>query len=113
MPYSAEFLASVEASLAVELPLEVRPMFGGAGLVHRGLLFGIVAGSSLYLRADSENEDLFLRAGCRPFADAPPEAGIAFYEVPKEVLGDPALLREWSRSAIGAADRARRARDAQ
>lgn len=113
MPYSTEFLAGVEASLAVELSLEARPMFGGAGLVHRDLLFGIVVGSSLYLRADSESEGPFLQAGCRPFADSPPGTGFAFFEVPKEVLSDPALLREWARSAIAAADRARRSQGAQ
>ncbi|MFN3685004.1 MAG: TfoX/Sxy family protein [Fimbriimonadaceae bacterium] len=113
MPYSAAFLASVEASLAVELSLEARPMFGGAGLVHRGLLFGIVVGSSLYLRADAESEERFLRARCRPFADVPRETGLAFYEVPQDVLSDPAALREWARSAIAAAERAHRAQEPQ
>jgi len=113
VPYSDEFLASVEASLATEFSLEARPMFGGAGLLHRGLLFGVVAGSTLYLRADAENQQRFLEAGCRPFAETESDAGFALFEVPQDVLRDPETLRDWARSAIGAAERARRDRGSQ
>ena len=47
-------------------PIESKSMFGGFGVFLEGLMFGLIAGSELYLRVDSQNrqdsEDLGLQA---------------------------------------------------
>jgi len=47
-------------------PIESKSMFGGFGVFLKGLMFGLIAGSELYLRVDSQNrqdsEDLGLQA---------------------------------------------------
>src|SRR5215213_1224854 len=44
-----------------------RAMFGGVGLYHRGIFFGILARDTLYLKVDATNIADFERAGMGPF----------------------------------------------
>ena len=47
-------------------PIESKSMFGGFGVFLEGLMFGLIVGSELYLRVDSQSrqdsEDLGLQA---------------------------------------------------
>src|SRR5258707_8827952 len=36
-------------------PIRARKMFSGYGIYHNGLMFGLVAGDTLYLKGDAEN----------------------------------------------------------
>lgn len=84
-----------------------RPMFGGLGLYHEGLFFGIVAGDVLYLKVDETSQPRYVAAGMRPFKPyAHRPATMRYYAVPPAVLESPTELARWARAAIDVAARA-------
>ena len=52
-----------------------RSMFGGVGLYHRDVFFGIVAGDVLYLKVDDATRGDYERAGMGPFKPYPDRGG--------------------------------------
>jgi len=84
-----------------------RSMFGGVGLYHRGVFFGLLARDTLYLKVDASNLADYKRAGMTPFR---PYAGrqtgtMRYYSVPLEILESPIDLAAWARKAIAVAAR--------
>jgi DNA transformation protein len=83
-----------------------RSMFGGVGLYHRGLFFGIIARDILYLKVDGRNRSDYTRAGMKPFKPYRDRPGtMRYYAVPLEVLESPLDLAAWARKAVAAAER--------
>jgi DNA transformation protein len=81
-----------------------RSMFGGVGLYHRGVFFGILARDTLYLKVDDRNRADFQDAGMKAFKPYLGRGGtMRYYSVPLEVLESPIDLAEWARKAIAAA----------
>jgi DNA transformation protein len=103
------FVRQVLFSLEPVLPVTARAMFGGWGIYHDGKIFGLIAGSTFYLKADAENRPHFEAAGLGPFTydgrDGKPVA-MSYYEVPNGLLGDPPGHRDWLDGALAAAKRA-------
>src|SRR5437867_6252149 len=67
-----------------------RAMFGGVGLYHQGVFFGIVARDTLYLKVDEVNRADYERAGMKPFKPYPDRAGtMQYYAVPLDILESP------------------------
>jgi DNA transformation protein len=102
---SADYLAYVLEQLARVDGVSSRRMFGGAGLYSHECFFGLIAEDTLYLRADDANRARFTVRGMqpfRPYADRP-ELSMNYFEIPAEVLEDPAQLCEWAGEAIAAA----------
>jgi DNA transformation protein len=84
-----------------------KAMFGGVGLYHHGLFFGILAGDVLYLKADDRTRAMFERAGSQPFRPYPDRAGtMQYYSVPIGVLESGPELARWARDAVAVASRA-------
>ena len=84
-----------------------KAMFGGVGLYHKGLFFGILAGDVLYLKADDQTRAAFERAGSKPFKPYADRAGtMQYYAVPVGVLESAVELARWARDAVAAASRA-------
>ena len=88
-------------------PLPKR-MFGGVGLFHSGVMFGLLVDDTMYLRVDDRTRDRFIDAGSRPFSYM--RAGqkvslAAYYLVPEDLLDRHDDLLQWARDAIGAAQR--------
>jgi DNA transformation protein len=85
-------------------------MFGGAGIYRDGLMFGLVAGDDVYLKADDETRERFREAGCRCFVYEKDGKTVemSYWSVPDEAMDDPELLRRWADLACGAALRAKR-----
>lgn len=78
-----------------------RAMFGGIGLYHRGVFFGIVARDALFLKVDAGNRADYERAGMKPFRPYVGRGGaMKYYEVPLAVLESPLELAAWARKAI-------------
>ena len=78
-----------------------RSMFGGVGLYHRGVFFGILAGNVLYLKVDDSSRGEYEQAGMRPFKPYPDRSGtMQYYEVPLGVLESSAELAQWASRAI-------------
>ncbi len=47
--------------------VEVKRMFGGAGVYAKGLCFAIESGGEVFLKVDAETEKTFSAAGSSPF----------------------------------------------
>lgn len=59
----SEFTQYLQEVFELFGPISARKMFGGYGIYHQGLMFGLVADDTLYLKADAENVGVFSQAG--------------------------------------------------
>ena len=104
-PVDADFIRDLFSEFGT---VTVRRMFGGAGLFADGLMFGLVTGGVIYLKADAGNVADFEREGCGPFryATKDGERSIASYRrMPERLYDDPAELAAWAGHALSAARR--------
>jgi DNA transformation protein and related proteins len=86
-----------------------RRMFGGVGLFHGGVMFGLLVNDTLYLRTDDQTRDRFVNAGSLPFSymRAGREVSLAaYYLAPEDLLDRHDDLLRWAREAVEAARRA-------
>jgi len=74
-----------------------RKMFGGFGIFHDGAMFGIVSGTSLFLKVDDTNIAEYQDAGSKQHAPMP------YYAVPETIYARKASLHRWALKAIGVA----------
>lgn len=108
MPVSKEYLDYVQDLLSVLGPVDVKRMFGGAGLYHQGLFFGLVADDVLYFKVDDTTRADFETDGMEPFRPYGDEGyAMQYYEVPVDVLEDRDQLAAWAEKAINVAGRKR------
>jgi len=109
MAVSAEYknyLAEIFEPLGL---VEVKRMFGGAGVWHRGVLFALYARDALYFKVDDENRPDFQDAGMGPFTydrKTGERQVESLYELPEALLDDPDELLIWAGKAVEAAFRA-------
>lgn len=91
-------------------PITSRKMFGGYGIYHDGLMFGLVADEQLYLKVDAESKPEFLERGLEPFRfEMKGKVGeMSYHAAPEEIFDDPALAREWAVRGFEAALRAKK-----
>ncbi len=89
-------------------PVSVRRMFGGAGVYAGGIMFGLIAEDTLYLKADSQSQRAFEAEGLRPFTYKGRGRVIAmsYWRIPERLLDDPDEMLDWARRALAAAERA-------
>lgn len=102
MAVTDSFLAYVLEQLAGLGRLRSRRMFGAVGLYSGDVFFAIVSRNVVYLKVDETTRGDFVDRGMgpfRPFADRP-EASIAYYQVPADVIEDADSLAEWARKAV-------------
>ena len=86
--------------------VNVRKMFGGAGIYFEGIFFALIADDTLYFKVDDTNRDEYEAAGMGPFVPFPDKPMVMqYYEVPPEVLDEPDRLRAWAQKAIDVAIR--------
>jgi DNA transformation protein len=84
-----------------------RSMFGGVGLYHNGVFFGILARDRLYLKVGDANRADYERAGMPAFKPYSHRRGsMRYFEVPVDVLESSPELAVWARKAITVARRA-------
>jgi len=94
---------------AVFGPVHVRRMFGGAGLYSDGVMFGLVSGGLIHLKADAGTVPRFEAEGCWPFeygTMAGRRAITSYWRMPDRLYDDPDALAQWARQALEAARRA-------
>ncbi len=109
MAVSPELCAHVRDQLAGFAAVAVRRMFGGAGLFAEGMMFGLVAGDTVYLKVDAVSRPAFEAAGMGPFryGTSRGETVIgSYYELPAEVLDDAERFCESAGQALAAARQA-------
>ena len=91
--------------------VRTRRMFGGLGIYREGIMFALVAGGELYLKADVETGARFREAGSEPFVyeQRGRPVTMSYWRLPEPALDDADELRNWAQLAYEAALRARRA----
>lgn len=107
--------AQLFADYVVELtqgigPVRGKRMFGGVGLFLEDLMFGLIAGNTLYLKADDENRPDFIARDLQPFTyqKQGKDFSLSYYQAPEEALEELEVMTQWASAAYGAALRAAR-----
>jgi DNA transformation protein len=105
---SDEFVDYVMELLGPFGTVRTRRMFGGYGVYLDGLMFAIVSGDALYLKADPMNRIEFEQAGCEVFTYARKgkRATLGFFRAPEDAMESAELMLPWARTAYAAALRA-------
>ena len=86
-----------------------RPMFGGYGVYLDGLIIGLIAFDTFYLKVDDQNRPDFEAAGSSPFSydtKSGTNTITAYWEVPAHVLDDSEQLRAWALKSLAVSRRA-------
>ncbi len=110
MSVSPEYKAFLEELFAGFGPVTIRNMFGGGGVYHDGLMFGLIAGDTLFLKVDDTNRADFEAENMKPFtysAKGKPVA-MSYWELPEELYDDPGTFVQWARKAFDVALKAKR-----
>lgn len=89
-------------------PVDVKRMFGGAGLFHEGLMFGKIGGDVFRLKVDTHNQSDYEARGMRPYHSEKKKKGMPYWEVPADVVEDKQELARWATKAYEAAVRAKK-----
>ncbi len=82
-------------------PVQARAMFGGHGLYHEGVFFGIVAAGRLYFKTDEATREEYRSRGTGPFRPNDKQTLKSYYEVPADILEDDEALALWAEQACG------------
>ncbi|HCD16876.1 MAG: TfoX family protein [Rhizobiales bacterium TMED83] len=114
MAVSSEYKAFVAEIFEPLGTVEIKHMFGGAGVYYHDVMFALIANETLYLKADGENQEMFEAAGADRFRFTPQSGknagkaiAMSYWELPEELLDDPEALLDWSRASLDAAFRAK------
>jgi DNA transformation protein len=86
--------------------VQVRRMFGGAGVYADGLMFALVSNGVIYLKADPEFVLEFERENCAPFqydTKTGKRAIMSYWRMPDRLYDDTEELAQWARRALAAA----------
>jgi DNA transformation protein len=89
-------------------PVSARPMFGGVGLFHSGMMFGLVAREELFLKVGDSNRAAYEAAGEAPFSYDTKHGTHtigSYWRCPPELLDDTETFQAWAREALEAARR--------
>ena len=86
--------------------VSARRMFGGVGLFHDGMMFGLIARDELFLKVGDGNRSQYESAGEAPFSyetkHGPHTIG-SYWRCPPDLLDDPEKFQAWARKAMDAA----------
>jgi DNA transformation protein len=88
--------------------ISMRRMFGKTGVFCDGVMFGMIADNTLYVRVDDQNRTVFKEAEAFPplnYAKKGETIDLAFWRVPERLIDEPDELVDWARAALAAARR--------
>jgi len=102
-----EYLAEVFQDFGA---IRSRRMFGGYGIYHDNLMFGLVADDVLYLKVDAQSVTQFDDMGLKPFEYMKNGKAMkmSYYMAPEAIFDDPDVAKEWAQLAFDAALRSSR-----
>jgi DNA transformation protein len=108
MPGKSEYLEFLIEWLSPLGEITARGMFGGHCLYCDGVVFALIADSTLYLKADDATRPRFESHGLSPFRPFPdrPEV-MQYYPPPAEFFEDADVMRDWGQAAVNAGSRAK------
>lgn len=113
MAKRSEFVEYIQELLGSDRPTTARAMFGGWGLYREGLMCGLVADDTLYLKADDANAADFDAQACEAFVFTTKdgrEMAMSYRRLPEAALEDGELMAHWMDLALAAALRADQAK---
>ncbi len=105
---SSGFRAFLEEQFAPFGGVTIRAMFGGLGVFREGLMFGLVADDTLYLKTDETNLPSFEAENSEPFVYTGGKGEpmpMSYWRAPERVYDDPDDFRHWAELAFAAAVR--------
>lgn len=97
---SDSFREFVLEQLEAMKPVSCRAMFGGFGLYHHDVFFGILHQSRLYFKTDDRTRPDYVKAGMQPFRPSDQQTLKNYYEVPPDILENEETLIAWARQAV-------------
>jgi DNA transformation protein len=105
-----QFRDEVVSHLNQVAPVTARAMFGGYGLYSEGIMFALIADTTIYFKVDDENRADFEAQGMSPFTydGKGKPITMSYYEIPPAVWQDPPTLAAWVDQAQAAGRRAKR-----
>jgi DNA transformation protein and related proteins len=113
--HMSEFVDYLHEVFELFGPIIARKMFGGYGIYHNELMFGLVSDDTLYLKADAESAHYFEKEGLGKFEYR--KAGklmkMSYYQAPAEIMEDLEQAAVWARRSFDAALRAQRAKNSR
>lgn len=97
-----EYLAEVFQDFGA---IRSRRMFGGYGIYHDNLMFGLVADDVLYLKVDAQSATLFEDLDLKPFEYMKngKSMKMSYYMAPEAIFDDRDVAKEWAQHAFAAA----------
>lgn len=97
-----EFLKEVFVDFG---PIHARKMFGGYGIYYNGIMFGLVADDTLYLKVDATIQPFFEAKQLGPFKydKGDKVVKMSYYVAPDEILDDPQEAATWARRSFDVA----------
>jgi DNA transformation protein and related proteins len=106
----SEFTQYLQEVFELFGPISARKMFGGYGVYHQGLMFGLVADDTLYLKADAENVACFQELELAPFEyhKQGRVTKMSYYLAPDEIMDDREQAAIWAQRSFAAAVRGQR-----
>jgi DNA transformation protein len=115
MAASEGFIEHLRDALAGLGPVSIRRMFGGAGVFADGLMFALVTGETLYLKADDVTKADFEREGLAPFTyeSRGRTVTLSYWRAPERLLDEPDAMTEWASRALAAAKRSEKLKKAR
>ena len=101
----SEFVDYLHEVLAPFGRINARRMFGGHGIYREGIMFALLSGETLYLKADKETAGLFESRGlCRfGYARNGKVIRLSYYEAPEEIFENEEDATLWATRAFEAA----------
>lgn len=105
MNHMSEFVEYLHEVFDLFGSITARKMFGGYGIYHNGLMFGLVSDETLYLKADAENSNHFEQAGLGKFEYRKNDKimKMSYYLAPAEIMEDQEQAAIWARRSYEAA----------
>jgi DNA transformation protein len=105
MAVQPQFLAYILEQLAGLEGLRSRRMFGGVGLYSGELFFGLIDDDTLFFKTDGTNSAEYTARKMPRFMPFPerPEAVMAYYQVPADIIEDGEELPAWARKSVAVA----------
>jgi DNA transformation protein len=94
-------------------PVESKRMFGGYGIFRQGLMIGLVADGSFYLKADARSRSAYEDEGLTRFSyfKKNKECFLSYYQAPELFFEDSDESIRWATQAYEAALRSSRKKE--
>jgi DNA transformation protein len=105
MAVKPQYLAYILEQLGGIEALHSRRMFGAVGLYSGELFFGLIDDDTLFFKTDGRNAAEYLSRKMPRFMPFPerPEAVMAYYQVPADIIDDNEALNDWARKSVAVA----------